>query len=239
MIPTALVSCLFTLIFSALCVTVAGSAMFPGSLELSNALLPMSYGFSKAFSISFSASSWFSLSPMIASLFAFMFSFDRQISAMARSGLLPEIFKLTIGANQTHYVSLGFGVVAAFAALLVPFEVQMDRAIYVFYFSMFGTFFVYLSLLAGYIVFHFKYPTLPRSFRSPFKAYGALYGIFVFVVDLIALVGWTPDGRVPLYCFIVSILFAVIYYLSVARYHQAFSSEEQQTMFVAYVINGK
>eukprot|EP01031_Cornospumella_fuschlensis_P028968 gene28968-34959_t len=62
---------------------------YPGIEVLSDSLLPLNYGFSRAFGISYSSATWLTLPAVYGTAFGFMYDYSRQLTAMSKSGLMP------------------------------------------------------------------------------------------------------------------------------------------------------
>jgi len=236
-IPWAMTTCMITLFVTAIAVYFVTCAQDPGTAALAISDFPLNYGFSRMFGISNSAATWLSLPATYATGFGFMFCYGRQISAMAKSGLLPSIFQHTTSFSHTPYLALLFGTaISIILVLIIEFALPsfMDN---LFLVCMLASYCIYCFAFFAYIIFVDKYSSVSRSFRSPLGIAGAVYGIVIFLVGFIGTIGFQDGNWVPIVIFIVYLLLATGYYFFQAGKNQKFSADEQKALFTAYVIN--
>ena len=99
---------------------------------------------------------------------------------------------------------------------------------------MLSGFIAYISQLFGYLVFHYKFPLQERVFKSPLGVYGAFYGIAVFLLASIGIIGFQADGGAAVIAMVVLLcVYSAIYYLYSEK-HQFFSSDEK-FIFTVYM----
>jgi ethanolamine permease len=232
-------SCLGTLVVTALWILFATCAQYPGVQEISDAQSPLNYGYRTALGLSDRQATWLVIPGTYATAFGFMYSFNRQLSAMSESGLLPKCLSQKAGVNHTSYVSIVAGSVAAFVVMRVVFYVDASKEGVLFLLSICGSYVVYGSVFVSYIVCQSKYSSVKREFRSPLGVAGAYYGLFVFAVSYVGVVVFQEDGYIAFACFLGFMGLCAAYYVLVARQRQVFSEEEQKALFTAYVINCK
>ena len=238
-IPRALCLCLATLIVTAIALTVGVCSQSPGLTGVADTSYPLSAGYAALFGISDRAATVLSLPGAFATAFGFIYSFNKQISAMAASGMLPTALTYTWGPNQTHVASLLCGSLLSFCVQLIVYYTNFNHISYTFKLSVYGSYFVYLFNFGSYIIFRNRYEQVEKSFTNPLGVSSAYIGIFIFMVALVALLGFSDEGYIPLVCFIGIVIALTVYYFSYARYHQKYSEHEQQVMLKAYVINRK
>jgi len=213
-------------------------SQFPGTAGVALNDFPLSDGFMKMFNISKNAANWLSIPGTFAYCFGFIYCYGYQAFSMAKSGLLPSIFLWQIPFLDTPYMALLCG--AGFSFFLCV-AMWADNG--------FGAGFRNISALAGYLVFvaafisyiqfKRKYSSLQRSFTSPLGVFGAVLGLFIFLILIIALIGFEDGGDIAVAVALgVTIIMTVVFVLFIAN-HQVFSDEEKDELFKAYLINGK
>ena len=88
------------------------------------------------------------------------------------------------------------------------------------------------------LVFRYKFPTIHREYYSPLGIAGAVYGCAVFTLAFVTSVAFQGD-YVAVLLYVCVMLVAVVYYFAVSQQRQAFSEEEKQVMFCAYLMKSK
>ena len=163
---------------------------------------------------------------------------------MAKSKLLPSAFTWTIKGTHIPYFALILGSVAGFTVMLI-FDLGFDIgyssqvAINTFNAALMGSYFTFMVMFISYIIFSIKYPTLNRRFRSPFGLIGGIIGVIAFCFFYAGLIGYSYDEYGGVKYFSVFVAIATVYYFAYARYHECFSTDEQNILLVVYVIKGK
>jgi len=212
---------------------------FPGAIALTSSFLPLSYGFSKIFNLSMSQAMWLSFPALFGNFYGFVWAYGRQLSSMAKSGLMPEILGTMTHSTDTPYVALFVGLLMSFVLALLCFYNVFYPGFSddVKHMYMLSSYIVYDFMFVSYIVFKFKYSSLPRSFSSPFGIFGAFAGLLVFAVNTIAILVQIRNELYPFYALLVAALLMIIYYLLFLQKEQHFSEEEKEQLFKAYLIN--
>jgi len=231
---------MFSLFITAIGVVFTSCTQFPGAVALTSSPLPLSYGFSKIFNLSMSQAMWLSFPALFGNFYGFIWAYGRQLSSMAKSGLLPEILGTMTHFTDTPYVALFVGLLMSFVLALLCFYNVFYPGFPddVKHMYMLSSYIVYDFMFVSYIVFKFKYSSLPRSFSSPFGIFGAFVGLFVFAVNTIAiLVQIQNEELYPFYALLIATLLMIIYYLLFLQKEQHFSEEEKEQLFKAYLIN--
>lgn len=223
----------------ALVVLTAVSAQAPGVIVLSLSRIPYSFGYAKMFEIGRASSNAFTLPAVTVSAVTFMGSYSKQISAMSASGLYPKTLSYHYGGEDVPLAALLLGSLITYIILLVFWLIDERWPKYLFGIGLCGSFTVNFSVLMGYIVFHRVYSGLERSYNSPFRIYGAIYGILLFIFGLITVLFFQQDSYFTLYVFLVYLCVMTIYYICKAKRSQYFSQEEQAILLVAYIIKCK
>ena len=173
----------------------------------------------------------FALVPVFAATYSIMFAYGRQMFAMSRSGLLPQILSLT-SETGVPYVSQICGSILVFCiCLLIRYYDSLSE--YLENMFVLTACVNYIFQFVAYIIVVTKYDMLQRSYRCPLGIWVGIIGISIFSLDLIALLGW-QEGM--LYGVIINVVLCV---LSLAYYYFVsdkliLSPEEQFAMFMLY-----
>ncbi len=208
-------------------------------------ILPLNPGFSKIFKIREYRASWLSIPHVFGSAFGFMFSFGRQLSSMAKSGMLPGMFKKKTEENESPYVALIAGSLVAIIIMLPVYYKYKSFLEDLFFWCTLGSFFIYFCAFISFIELRRKYTVIDRGFVNPFGIPSAIVGAGLFALNFISITAFQGANRGlqhrihPIAGFLVFISIGVIWYFVYVQKNQCFSDEEQKVMFSAYVIKGK
>lgn len=206
-------------------------------MNISNETYPMNNGYSIGLNMSLNDSTWFTIIALFANFIAILFALDRQSESMACSGFLPDLMKvLKIEGEQRFNVYSIIGSIAGLLLTLLTWLIDPAYYIIMSNVALLGGFFVYLSVFLSYMVFHRRYHSFERKFRSPFGLTGSVLGMIMMLANVAALVGFTP-GYDSYVGFIVYMVLSTIYYILYARSHQKFSKQEEKVLLVGYIVN--
>lgn len=236
-IPIVMVIVITVCIISLFGLLVTASSQYPGIDRVSYQPLPLTYGFSKIFNISYEAATWFNFPFLFAAAFAFIFCSGRQSSCMAKSGLIPEVFQQVVPFLDTPYISLLTFALMNFVLNIIIFYNE-DVIKHCAIITSLSTMIVYVAALAGYIFFHQKYSSLERFFASPFGTTGAFLGIIIFTFCFISAAAFTDTQYVALTIVGAVAIVSAFYFIFFSGEH-IFSEEEKEELFKAYLVNGK
>ena len=138
-----MVYCVGTLFVTSIAMLFAVASQPPGIQAVSEAPFPCNFAFAKALGISLNQATWLTIIPTFATGFGFMFAYQRQMYAMAGSGMLPRWLATKTAASDMPYASLLFGTLLSLCVVL---------PIYFSYRSFYEDIFLWCSL-SSYIVY--------------------------------------------------------------------------------------
>eukprot|EP00600_Ochromonadales_sp_CCMP1393_P005389 CAMPEP_0174954918 /NCGR_PEP_ID=MMETSP0004_2-20121128/695_1 /TAXON_ID=420556 /ORGANISM="Ochromonas sp., Strain CCMP1393" /LENGTH=697 /DNA_ID=CAMNT_0016202793 /DNA_START=5 /DNA_END=2094 /DNA_ORIENTATION=- len=240
-LPKALLVVMGIFTVLAIWVELAVSGQNPGLVEKFFGLpnpFPTGYGYGNIFGIGHRYGTAFSIAPEFVSCTGFMFVAGRQLNAMARSGLMPKVLRLTYGDNATPVVGM---LVASVVGLIgLTFAWFYDPYTMLFRMAAEGGCIVYVLVFLSFIRFRTAYSGMERQFVSPLGIPGAVLGILVFVLVEIALLFILPvvkHGWGATIAFFGIWIVAMVYYYAHVEHHQYFSPDEQKKFMRAYIIN--
>ena len=230
-----------TLFCTAIGILFTACSQYPGTEALSKTSLPLTAGFSRIFNITPDEARWLSFPALYANFYGFVWACGKQLSSMAKSGLLPEQMGYMTSATDTPYVSLIVGMILSMSLALISYNdvINIHFKEDVKYMYMLSSYVISAAMFVSYIVFKQKYSSLPRSFTSPVGLYGAGVGLLIFWSNAIAIVIFLEEFQLPLVALTISTVLMAIYYFMVLDGNQQFSEEEKEKLFKAYLINGK
>jgi amino acid transporter len=239
-----MIMCIVTLFLTAIAVFFTSTSQYPGTSELASSLLPFNYGYQHAFSSLSSVSAiWLNIPAIFATGFGFMFIYGRQMNSMARSGLLPSIFKLrTSGEFRSPYAALIIGSVLSILGTIAVYYAKNSDVLlqHIFLLCILASYTLYIACFCCYVIFNLRYSTLPRAVRNPFGMISSFLGISIFGTGIISVLGYPiQQDHSPVVVFLVYLTLLTLYYVFVGYKTQKLSEEEQKVLFIAYVINSK
>lgn len=159
---------------------------------------------------------------------------------IAKSGFLPSFFTFKTPVTETPVVTLtfaaGIGVTMSLYFQYYPEYINVvARMIDI------CSYIVFMNAFIAYLLFQRKYSSLPRSFRNPFGVWGAYYGVVNNLLGFVSVFKYSVRHDVinAVYCLLIFLGCATIFYWVYLVNRQTFSDEEKNLMFKAYLINGK
>jgi len=240
-IPKAMFYSMATLFPLAIAVIFTACSQYPGTAVLADSSFPLSYGFSKIFNLTTKQALWLSFPALFGNFYGFVWASGRQLSSMAKSGLLPEVVGWMTETTDTPYVALLIGMTLSFVlALICYYNVfYISFKVDIQHMYMLSSYVIYVFMFVSYIIFKQKYSSLTRSFHSPLGIYGAVVGLFVFGTNTVCFAIFIKEQQLPVIVMVVATILMAIYYFFVLDGKQQFSEEEKEKLFKAYLINGK
>jgi amino acid transporter len=226
-----------SLFLTGLSVLFLSSSLAPGVHLLARSESPLSVGYVHILGISSRSVAWLTLIPIYATGFAFVYAYGKQMSSMARSGLLPPAFRLRTPRHNTPYFAVCFGSVISILAAILLFYTEPESAYDIFHVCAISSYCVYLFTFLSYILFKIRYSTMQRAFINPLGLIAPILGISIIILALIGLVALNNFDHTVIFFSVT--LGLTIFYMVYGYKVQKFSEDEQRHMFKAYVINGK
>eukprot|EP01040_Poterioochromonas_malhamensis_P003121 gene3121-3322_t len=204
-------------------------------------VLPLSSGFSNAFGINDQMASLLSYPGLYIANALFVYGYGKQLSALAKSRLLPSFFGWTLKGSNIPYMALLLGSIIGYAVLIIlsqglGYDYDSELTNELFNASLMGSYFTFEVMFASFLMFRFKYKNIARSYTSPLGIYGAIYGMLGFGFLFASAVVFANDDYRTFLFFIGFIVISSIYYFLYAKYTQIFSEDEQAVMFTVYLL---
>jgi ethanolamine permease len=234
-----MISCTLILICTGLAILFLTCSQSPGIEVVATKLLPLNFGYQRMFNISDEAATWLAIPATYATGFGFMWVYGRQMSSMAKSGLLPAVFKRSTKDSNTPYVALAYGSLTSFVIVLLSKYCLPALQESLYFVCCLSSYLVYLNAFIGFIVFRTKYSSVSRHFVNPFGIPSAVIGMIIFTTAFISVVGFQDGHYESIIIFIVVLILLSIYYFVWVSATQQYSDDEQKALFTAYIINGK
>jgi ethanolamine permease len=204
---------------------------------------PLNGGFIGALGITDQMASIIQLPALYISLALYTYGYGKQLSALAHSRLLPSFMGWKLPNSKIPYISLLVGSVVGIVLLFFLTKVMncgyYSPETYVWWnAAMMASYFTFMIVFASFIIFRRKYSNLRRSFTNPLGMYSAIYGIISFSLLFVGLMAFSGDEYRAFQYFVVFMVVCSIYYFSYAKWYQTFSEEEQNILFIVYLMKG-
>ena len=171
---------------------------------------------------------------VFASCFAFMFAYGRQIFSMSRSGFIPSFLSFTLQGRGTPWVALVVGSAFGFLICLVAYRwYDFTSTKLIAYNCMIIVSLVnYIIQLACFILLRISFPQLVRRYYSPVGIPGAVVGILIFTLCLIAVLGWGTLVWQSILCIAAFVGTGMLYFILYSQRRLILSAEEQFAMLM-------
>jgi ethanolamine permease len=226
-------------------VVICAASQYPGLVDDEiKGYLPLNSGFRNAFHMDDHMATLISLPILFISNAIYIFGYGKQMKALAQSKLLPSFFGWTLPNTKIPFMSLIIG--SLFGLLLMVILVKGFHFSYysntindLFNAALLGSYFTFLITFISFIIFRRKFSSLSRGFRNPLGIYGAIYGIISLLFLWVSVIGFSDDRYDALIYVVCFLAICSIYYFSYAKYVQVYSEEEQNVLFVVYLIKGE
>eukprot|EP01039_Chlorochromonas_danica_P005424 gene5428-5967_t len=196
-IPKAMIAvwCTMMVLSFWLIVMVCGQA--PGiSVRLFglNTIFPLSFGLSHSLHIPLSSATAFSLLPPVASSLSYLWLCSRQMHAMATSGLLPSVLRVTYGKHFSPIVSMV--VISVFSVFALIMAWLFNPHTMLFRMSVMGGCGVYVSMFYCFLTFRWRYDQMEKFFTNPLGVASSVVGMIIFLTVLVSLIFFQPGVEV-------------------------------------------
>jgi amino acid permease len=157
------------------------------------------------------------------------------IHAMAASRLLPPRLATTSKRFGTPYVAIVLTSVLGYAMCLLAFYMPSATA-YILSLCLLFAFSSYTGQTIGYISLRTNFPIAKhRQFRNPFGIVGAAYALAVWLLGIVAVLGFQGHSSIEALFYLVLIAVLAVYYVLVAKKRQVMSEEETKILLVAHI----
>jgi amino acid permease len=236
-IPIAQTACSVTLLCSGIftlmvCVSLLTNG---GMAAMISAYTPLANGFSRVFHVDPHVASIFIMPCEYASAYGLHWASAKLIHAMAASRLLPPWLGTTSKRFGTPYVAILLTSVLGYAMCLLAFYMPSATA-YILSLCLLFAFSSYTGQTIGYISLRTNFPIAKhRQFCNPFGIVGAAYALAVWLLGIVAVLGFQGHHGIEALFFLVLILVLAVYYVLVAKKRQVMSEEETKILLVAHI----
>jgi ethanolamine permease len=155
----------------------------------------------------------------VASFFAIIFAYSRQLFALSRAGYLPRRLSVT-GRRNTPYIALVVpGLVGFLLAAIIENGALMINI------AVFGATVSYVLMMVAHIVLRYREPELERPYRTPG---GVVTTGVALMLALAAVVATFFVDQLAAAITAGVFLAAIAYYLLYSRHHLVAQAPEEE-----------
>ncbi|GLD95533.1 hypothetical protein PINS_up004211 [Pythium insidiosum] len=237
-VPKGQVTAVVNLVITGLLVflTTVALPMDGGMAAIASALAPLSNGYMRVLGVSTDAAIGLALPSQYASAMGLSWAASKLVNAMASSKLLPPVLAIKSSRFGTPHVAIVLNAVIGYGVcIMVKFAPQTKG--YILPVCLLFAFASYSGQCLGYISLKITCPLMNQSaFKSPFGIAGAVYALCVYVMGIVAILGFQGNNGVEALFFLVVLLVLVVYYQLVSKHRQIMSEEESKVLLVAHIL---
>lgn len=233
--PKALIWGMLTLLVLSLCTLILNTGVSTDPEAFAKSEAPLAEGFSEVFGLGAGTRvlTLVSLTGLIASFHGIIYAYGRVLFALSRAGYFPRWISLT-GKNHTPYVAIilgaGIGIVCALAIDLLGTNSLVGKSLLSM--AVFGAVISYAMVMLSYIKLRITRPNMPRPYRSPLGIPGAVVGL---VLSLIALLATFADvaARPGVWGVAIFVAAGIVYFFLYSRHHLVAQAPEEEDALIA------
>lgn len=190
--PRGLMASIATLVVLSFATSVFSSLIEPGAVEVMQSTAPLVLGYKSVFgdTTTLSYFTWLTVVGIISSTHSFVFCMGRLLFAIARDGFFPQFLTKVHPTRGSAYAALiAGGLASQVIALILHFAIGDARLGGVLInLALIGALVSYAFQLISFITLRVKQPNRRRPYRSPFGVWGAVLGLFMVLLCLVAIV---------------------------------------------------
>ena len=227
--PKGILLGLLTLVIAAFLTLVMNTAIAPGANAIAASEEPLLVGLQTT--LGEGVASWlalFAVAGLVASFHTIVFAYGRQIYSLSRAGYFPRWLSKTHPVRKTPHVALIAGATLGFAVAQVLHFVGTDHPVGAVLLNMavFGAVISYVLQMLSFIVLRFRFPKLPRPYRSPLGVPGAVVALVIATITLVTLFIVDPVYRLVVIGAAIWYALGLVYFAVHARKQLVYSPEE-------------
>lgn len=233
--PRALIWSMATLLVLSLLTLVFNSGVGGGAAEMGQSGAPLADGIRAVFGDRPLARVLMlvAVAGLVASFHSVIYAYGRVLFSLSRAGYFPRWISI-VNRQQTPQNALLLGAVIglACAALLHQFEGQAVAAA-LLNMAVFGAVISYMLVLFSFVWLRIHRPTLARPYRSPLGVPGAMIGLVLAALSLIACFS-VPDYRPSVAGTALFVALGMAYYFLYSRQRLVAQAPEEEVALIQH-----
>lgn len=207
-----------------------------GERVLAEEIAPFNNCFTRLFHISYNAATLLSLPAIYASSFGFIWAYEKILSGMAFSKLMPPVMAKCAYPTGTPKGAVICGSMVGFLICAITTWAGSAKR-HIYYLCLLFAFTSYTGQCIGYISLKINFSKLTGSnFRSPFGIVGAVYSLCVWLLCFASMISLQQNSDAIVACYVSVVLFLAVVYHGYSKRRQTFSTAENRIMLVPHVM---
>ena len=207
------------LLFAALILFTAPGSAGSDAIQASDNPLPEAVGAAQGDNFLRDFVNYVGLAGLVASFFAIIFAYSRQLFALSRAGYLPRFLSVTSGRKTPHIALILPGLVGFLLAAITEDGATMINI------AVFGATVSYVLLNLSHIVLRQREPNLERPYRTPGGV--ATTGVALVLAIAAVVATFFVDERAAGITAGVFVAF-ILYFLLYSRHHLVADAPEEE-----------
>jgi ethanolamine permease len=204
-------------------ISILGVLVPPGPFQLSHATFPMPHVISDSIGKHLYKPLLLLVLPSILmNYIGTLMSASRQTWALSRSGYLPEFLSIPLPDSCVPARCAVFCIIYSFAMCIlkvllhnVEYVLDVDEALICI--IVISGCVAYIGIALTYIVFRYKYPNVPRPYKSPLGIPGAVILIILSTTVVLIEIGVNMVFQLTVLLYVIKMSVSGIYFLSIRR----------------------
>jgi len=218
--PKGLIAGMATLLlFAALILFTAPGSAGSDAIQASDNPLPEAVGAAQGDNFLRDFVNYVGLAGLVASFFAIIFAYSRQLFALSRAGYLPRFLSVTSGRKTPHIALILPGLVGFLLAAITEDGATMINI------AVFGATVSYVLLNLSHIVLRQREPNLERPYRTPGGV--ATTGVALVLAIAAVVATFFVDEKAAGITAGVFVAF-ILYFLLYSRHHLVADAPEEE-----------
>ncbi len=231
--PRALIWATATLLVLSLLTLVVNTGVGGGAAWIGKSNAPLADGIQAVFGTGTFARTMMlvAVAGLVASFHSVIYAYGRVLFSLSRAGYFPRWISI-VNRHHTPQNALLLGAIVglACAALLRVFDGKAVGAA-LLNMAVFGAVISYMLVLISYISLRMTRPTLPRPYRSPVGIPGAVIGLVLAVLSLVACFS-VPEYRPSVIGTAIFVAAGMAYYFLYSRSRLVAQAPEEEIALI-------
>lgn len=200
-------------------------------MKTSGLLFPMEEGFKLIFKCTRAGTILLMIPAQFGMGFGFVLPYGKLLQALGTTNLMPNFLKLNHCDDHTNGV-----IVGSIFGFLLSVLCDNYQGKHLPHICILAGFLTYMSQLHGYWMLKTKFSSSIREFHSPFGLSGVVFSSIVFMLGIIAIVGFSNNFVTVTFVGVYLLVLSIYYHVFAAK-TQTIAQEEQTVLFQLHVVN--
>ncbi len=236
-LPKAIILGIVTLLVLSLFTLVLNSGVGGGAAAIGASDAPLGDGFKAVFGEGATTAllTLIALTGLVASFHTIIYAYGRVLFALSRAGYFPRWMSLT-GRYQTPGLALVLGAVVGLLCAFLIDQLETTVGAALLNMAVFGAVITYALNFATYIKLKISRPDLERPYKSPLGTPGAIVGLILSLLALVACFS-VEDYRPGVIGTAIFLIICLLYFLLYSRHKLVAQAPEEEDALVGQALH--